>query len=253
MRVRGIRTAGSLTLDKLKLPSKEVLVFSSLEPALFQSAKFSSSLLENAIDELIQCHQHASYLGQVVDKVFMTNSDFEILPLQGCLESIDHHVVVVVRQVLACLNVEQHQESSTVSATATATAFAVATSAASAWVRSVLGETDVVTMASLQKMVDERKNVGKSDINGMAALELAEAKIMTNFKTLIFSLQKDDKTGQFGGTSARGATMKNSELVLCCSFLGALQDFLRALRALQRRSVQLMDFYSVRRCLRPTS
>jgi len=239
MRPRGIRTAGSLTLDKLKLPSKEVLVFSSLEPNFFHKPSFSPSLLENAIDELVQCHQHANYLAQVVDKVFMTNADFEILPLQEHLESIDRHVVVVTRQVLACLRVGE------LSMAASSTA-----AGAAAWVRKVLGETDVATMESLRKMVDERRNASASDDDGQAALDSAEAKILTNFRTLIYSLQKG-ADGQFAGTASIGATMKNQELVLCCSFLGALQDFLRALRALQRRSFQLRDFHRVRHLLRP--
>ena len=97
--------------------------------------------------------------------------------------------------------------------------------------------------------MDERR-AGSAEDEGMVALDATEARIMLNFRQLVLSLQLSPD-GQFGGSASKGALMKNEELVLVCAFLGGLQDFLRSLRLLQKKSIQLKDFHQVRRFLRP--
>jgi len=225
----------SSSLERLKLPSKETLVFSSLEPTFFTRQIFASSLLESCIDDLVKCHQHLGYLSSVVEKVLAASAEFEIMPLQEHLESVDKHISSVVSEVLLCLRVGE-------------VAPASRSEEGWRWMRWVIGESDVASPSDLRIMLETRRQ-GCADDEGMTQLDAQEDRIMRRFKDQVLGLQRGDN-GAFGGLKSKGASMSNSELVLVCSFLGGLNDFLRALRALTRRAVMLKDHYLVTREVR---
>lgn len=227
--VGGLQSFSS-SLERLKLPSKETLVFSNLEPTFFTRQIFASSLLEGCIDDLVKCHQHLGYLSSVVEKVLSASAEFEIMPLQEHLERVDKHISSVVSEVLLCLQVGDFVPASR-------------SEEGWRWMRWLIGESDVVSPADLRVMLEARRQ-GRADDEGMTQLDAQEDRIMRRFKDLVLGLQRGDD-GTFGGMKAKGAKMSNSELVLVCSFLGGLNDFLRVLRVLTRRAAMLKDHYLV--------
>lgn len=212
------------------LPSREVLVYSRLEPSVFKSPHFSPRMLEECVSRVDTCRQHLSFLSVVVSASVRIDSA-RMLPLQANLESIDVALVRTVDAILHTLDAERkdiHRSAWAVLAACPGACGRVAP----------LRPRHRRTVDELTAELREAgAGPGCDSHDCVASLNEEERKILSRFATLVADLRRTDDDGvegdDDGSRGPSGTRMSNGELILVCAFLGVLQDLLEALKALK--------------------
>lgn len=204
------------------LPSKELLLFSSLEPSILRAKIFSSSLLERCLDELSACHENASFLSSIVDEIAqLRESALQALPLQAHLASVDCSVSAAVQTILSSLTVGD------------------------SITRPFLQPSSSSVEALVATLHGSSASSGGADESGLARLDAVEARVMARFHQLVMGLQARANKDHIDVVSQ----LNNHELMLICAFLGCFFDFLSSLRRLHATASDLRYSHLVRRRL----
>jgi len=194
---------------------RELLLFSSLEPSILRTKRFSASLLERGLDELFACHENAAFLSSIVDEIGqLSEGALQALPLQAHLVAVDRSVSAAARAILSSLSV---------------------------------GDLPVPKRSSVEALVAtlHGSSSGGADENGLARLDAVEARVQARFHQLVMGLQVRANKDHIDVVSQ----LNNHELMLICAFLGCFFDFLSSLRRLHSTATDLRYSHLVRRRL----